>query len=278
VNASKIGAPLARTQLGALAALLLCAQMPLWAHIDRWVAFAGTALVVARLVFPFDRNNLRNLRRWLLPGLALAAAIGIRVEYGYFIARDPCVAFLYVLVGIKFLEARGARDGALLVCLALFLALTQFFYAQTILAAAAAMPALLATGVALAVLRTSAGATEPWRPHLRATVRLILQGVPIAALLFVLFPRLAGPLWGSPLESGARTGLPKACRPDRSATCRSRTRSRFASNSPARRRRHRNAIGAVPCSRVSMAPSGARCTSCAAVSTCRRPADPPTTR
>jgi transglutaminase-like putative cysteine protease len=213
MNGNKIGAPLARTQLGALAALLLCAQMPLWAHIDRWIAVAGTGLIVARLVFPFDRNNLRNLRRWLLPGLALAAAIGIRAEYGYFIARDPCVAFLYVLVGIKFLEARGARDGALLVCLALFLALTQFFYAQTILAALAAMPALLATGVALAVLRTPAGATEPWRPHLNATARLILQGVPIAALLFVLFPRLAGPLWGSPLESGARTGLSESMSP-----------------------------------------------------------------
>ena len=213
MNGNKIGAPLARTQLGALAALLLCAQMPLWAHIDRWIAVAGTGLIVARLVFPFNRNNLRNLRRWLLPGLALAAAIGIRAEYGYFIARDPCVAFLYVLVGIKFLEARGARDGALLVCLALFLALTQFFYAQTILAALAAMPALLATGVALAVLRTPAGATEPWRPHLNATARLILQGVPIAALLFVLFPRLAGPLWGSPLESGARTGLSESMSP-----------------------------------------------------------------
>ncbi len=210
---NKAPSPMTRTQLGALAALLLCAQMPLWAHIDRWIAIAGTALVIARLVFPFDRNNLRTLRRWLLPGFAIAAAIGIRVEYGYFLARDPCVAFLYVLVGIKFLEARGTRDGGLLVCLALFLALTQFFYAQTILAAVAAMPALLATGVALAVLRTSAGVSEPWRPHVRATARLILQGVPIAALLFVLFPRLAGPLWGSPLESGARTGLSESMSP-----------------------------------------------------------------
>jgi transglutaminase-like putative cysteine protease len=199
--------PLTRGQLGAVAALLLCAQMALWWHIDRWIAVAGTTLVVARLVFPFDRSRLRSLRRWLLPVFALAAAIGIRAEYGYFLARDPCVAFLYVLVGIKFLEARGARDGALLVCLALFLALTQFFYAQTILAAVAALPALLATGVALACLRTSAGPSPGWRANLRATVRLTLQGVPIAALVFVLFPRLAGPLWGSPLESGARTGL-----------------------------------------------------------------------
>lgn len=213
MTAKNIPAPLTRTQLGALAALLLCAQMPLWGHIDRWIALVGTALVIARVVFPFDRNNLRNLRRWLLPGFAVAAAIAIRAEYGYFLARDPCVAFLYVLVGIKFLEARGARDGALLVCLALFLALTQFFYAQTILAAVAAIPSLLASGVALAVLRTSAGGSDAWRPQVRATALLILQGIPIAALLFVLFPRLAGPLWGSPLESGARTGLSESMSP-----------------------------------------------------------------
>ena len=35
----------------------------------------------------------------------------------------------------------------------------------------------------------------------------MLQGIPLAALLFVLFPRLAGPLWGSPADAGARTGL-----------------------------------------------------------------------
>ncbi|HKW79506.1 MAG TPA: DUF3488 and transglutaminase-like domain-containing protein, partial [Casimicrobiaceae bacterium] len=200
-------AALSPIALGTLAALLLCAQMPLWPHVDRWVAIIGSALVAARVAVPFDLDTLRKLRRWLLPAFALAAAIGIRVEYGYFLGRDPCVAFLYVLVGIKFLEARGVRDGVLLACLALFLALTQFFYAQTILAALLALPALLAIGVALASLRAGSSANGGWRPHLRTTALLIVQGVPIAAFLFVLFPRLAGPLWGSPLESGARTGL-----------------------------------------------------------------------
>jgi transglutaminase-like putative cysteine protease len=36
---------------------------------------------------------------------------------------------------------------------------------------------------------------------------MIVQGLPIALLLFVLFPRLAGPLWGLPKDAGARTGL-----------------------------------------------------------------------
>ena len=255
MNGSKIGTPLARTQLGALAALLLCAQMPLWAHVDHWVAFAGTMLVVARLVFPFDRNNLRNLRRWLLPVLAIAAAIGIRVEYGYFIARDPCVAFLYVLVGIKFLEARGLRDGTLLVCLALFLALTQFFYAQTILAAAAAIPALLAT-------RRCAGGPadfgavrrEPWRAasaHDGATdpAGHADRGAAVR-----------------PVSAPGRTAVGKPARKRRAyravrehvarvdqRACRSPTRSPFASTSPRAAAAIANATGAARCSRVSTA-------------------------
>jgi transglutaminase-like putative cysteine protease len=36
---------------------------------------------------------------------------------------------------------------------------------------------------------------------------MLLQGVPLAALLFLLFPRLDAPLWGLPADHTARTGL-----------------------------------------------------------------------
>src|SRR2546430_1160860 len=148
------------------------------------------------------------------------AAVGARGGAGHshrarlFLARDPCVQFLYLLVGIKFIEARDARDGTLLICLALFLSLTQFFYLQTITAALSAVPVLLALGGTLASLRSGiAAAASDWRAQLGAATRLILQGVPIAALLFLIFPRLAGPLWGSPTEAGARSGLSDSMRP-----------------------------------------------------------------
>src|SRR5207237_10635545 len=99
------------------------------------------------------------------------------------------------LVGIKSIEARSVRDGMLLVCLALFLAVTQFFYTQSILSAIAALPALLALGGTLAALRTAPDAPSSWRDQIVTTARLSVQGIPLAALLFVLFPRLAGPLW-----------------------------------------------------------------------------------
>ena len=82
-------------------------------------------------------------------------------QLGYFLARDPCVQFLYILVGIKFIESRNTRDGTLLICLALFLAVTQFFYTQTIVAAIIALPALFALGGSLAVLRVAIRSARP---------------------------------------------------------------------------------------------------------------------
>jgi transglutaminase-like putative cysteine protease len=204
--------PLTYAQSAWLAALLLCAQVPLWGDVLKWVAVAGSGLVVVRLL-PALQTGGGKWRRWALPVLALVAALGIRAQLGYFLARDPCVQFLYILVGIKFVESRNTRDGTLLICLALFLAVTQFFYAQSIVSAVIALLALFALGGSLAMLRTQSGPRGAWWKQLAPPGRLMLQGIPIAAFLFILFPRLAGPLWGSPADAGARTGLSDRMRP-----------------------------------------------------------------
>jgi len=207
ILATASAAPLARAQLAWLVALVFLSQLPLLPHVPLWVAAAGMALPAARLLLPADWWPSPGMRRWLLPLLALALAVAIRMRFGYLLSRDPCVAFLYVLVGIKFAETRSARDGGLLACLALFLLLTQFFYTQTIGAALITLPALLVLGGALAALRDAPPPGADWRAPLVRTGRMILQGIPVAAFLFILFPRLAGPLWGMPADGGARTGL-----------------------------------------------------------------------
>jgi protein-glutamine gamma-glutamyltransferase len=206
--------PLTPVQVGWLGALLISAQWPLWGHVVAWNAIAGATLVIARVFLPPQWRGLTRHRRWLLPLFAIAGALGIRAELGYFLARDPCVEFLYLLVGIKFLESRNTRDGTLLICLALFLSMTQFFYLQTIASALSMVPVLLALGGTLSSLRsTTTVIPGEWRAQINATIVLVLQGIPIAILLFVAFPRLAGPLWGTPSEAGGRSGLSDSMRP-----------------------------------------------------------------
>jgi transglutaminase-like putative cysteine protease len=206
-------APLSRTQLAWLAALVVLAQCPLWSYLPLWIAVTGSGLAAARLLLPAHRLPPPRLRRWLLPVLALVIALGIRRQYGYLLARDPCVAFLYVLVGLKYIEAKNPRDGGLLACLALFLTLTQFFYAQTIGAALIALPVVLVLGGVFAALRANPAAHVGWKAPLLATARMLVQGVPLALLLFLVFPRLAAPLWGTPNDFGAHSGLSDTMRP-----------------------------------------------------------------
>jgi transglutaminase-like putative cysteine protease len=209
------GPLLTPAQMTSLGVLLVAAQIPQAVHLPIWVAAFGLALVLLRFaLLRRDRARPRampaHIPSWALALFALAIAFAIRKSYGYFVGRDPCVAFLFVLVGIKFLEVRTLRDGTLLVCLAIFLLITPFFYSQSMLAAVAALPAVLAVGGALEALAFDAPlatALPPWRTALRRTAAMLAQGLPIAAALFVLFPRLATPLWGLPADRAASTGL-----------------------------------------------------------------------
>lgn len=213
--------PLLPVQLRILGALLLAAQLPQAPHLPIWIAITGIVLVALRLAL-LRNDRLRpeappgRIPSWSLVLFAIGAAVAVRMSYGYFVGRDPSVAFLYILVAIKLLETKTTRDGVLLICLAGFLLITPFFYSQSLLAALAAVPAVVLVGVSLDALhRARPGVAAPfaWAPATRRSAVMMLQGLPIAALLFVFFPRLAGPLWGLPADFGAQTGLSDSMSP-----------------------------------------------------------------
>src|SRR5690606_24138198 len=45
------------------------------------------------------------------------------------------------------------------------------------------------------------------KPRLRIASTLLLQSVPLMLVLFILFPRVQGPLWGLPQDAFASSGL-----------------------------------------------------------------------
>jgi protein-glutamine gamma-glutamyltransferase len=224
-RARRSASSLTTLQIKWLGAMLIAAQVPQVPNIPIWVAMFGLALVGVRLwLLTRDRSRsdgaAARIPSWALLLFAIIAALMIRASYGYLLGRDPSVAFMVVLASIKFLEARSARDGTLLVCLGAFLSITPFLFGQSPLSALAMLPALVAVGCALAALgaRTpqSIAAASP-RAAIATTARLLVQGLPLAAMLFVLFPRLTAPLWGLPQTSRATTGLSDTMSPGRIA-------------------------------------------------------------
>lgn len=224
-RARRSGSTLTSLQIRWLGAMLLAAQIPQVPNIPIWVAVFGLALIGLRLwLLTRDRTRpdgaTARIPSWALLLFAIIAALMIRASYGYLIGRDPSVAFMVVLASIKFLEARSVRDGTLLVCLGAFLSITPFLFGQSPLSALAMLPALVAVGGALAALGTrtprSTAAASP-RAAIAMTARLLVQGLPLAAMLFVLFPRLSAPLWGLPQSGRATTGLSDTMSPGRIA-------------------------------------------------------------
>ena len=207
--------PLSAAQIRWLGVFLFTTLLPQAPFVPIWVAGFGIMLIALRmLLVARDRRRFEappaRIPSWALALFAIAAGFAIRQSFGYFIGRDPCVAFLFVLAGIKYLEARTARDGTLLVCLAAFQLVTPFFFSQSMLAALAAVPALFCMGTTLQVLAQPSLRDLPlsaWRVPLSRTAKLFAQGIPLAVVLFVLFPRLAGPLWGLPTDAGSKSGL-----------------------------------------------------------------------
>jgi transglutaminase-like putative cysteine protease len=114
---------------------------------------------------------------------------------------------LVLLLTFKLLEMHAGRDLFVVVFLSFFLLLTSFFYSQTI-ATALLMIAAVITMLTAQLSFQYTDAVPPLRKRLRLGATIFALAVPLTVVLFVLFPRIQGPLWGMPADANAgRSGL-----------------------------------------------------------------------
>jgi protein-glutamine gamma-glutamyltransferase len=97
--------------------------------------------------------------------------------------------------------------------LCFFLLLASFFNSQSIWMATATLVSVV--GLLACMITMQFGDTEqPINRRFRYAGKLMLQSLPVAALMFVMFPRLSQPLWGLPSDArGAKTGLSEQMSP-----------------------------------------------------------------
>jgi transglutaminase-like putative cysteine protease len=153
----------------------------------------------------------------LMPGKGLlllvvaVGMIGVWLEFRAIFGRTPGIMLLMLFAGLKLLETRNQRDGAAAVFLVWFLAITNFLYTQSI---PTALGMLAAVAVSVAALVGFAAPRRAPRANLRTALVLLVQAVPAALALFLLFPRVQGPLWGLPQDAyTAMSGLSETMAP-----------------------------------------------------------------
>ena len=189
--------PLAQQQVYWLCAAALGAFAPLTPWLPWWLSALSALALVWRGFLLWRRIKLPP--GWIVNILAILGAAGVSVHYRTLLGKDAGVALLALFLALKLFETKTARDAYAAVFLGYFLILAQFFYSQSITAAMTAVATvvvLTATLVALNRVRTKPMAA------LRVSITMVAQAVPFMLVLFVLFPRIAGPLWGVPQDSG----------------------------------------------------------------------------
>lgn len=182
-------------------------RIPMWETLLILLALGWRYLHLQR-GFPLPGRGLRTL-------LAVAAFGAVYLSYGRINGQQSGTALLVLMVALKLLEMRDRRDVMVLVYLMYFLLLTHFLFSQEIWT----LLWLLACAVGITALLVEIShrhAVLPLRQSLRQSALMVGQALPVMLVIFVLFPRIPGPLWGLPADAGAaatRSGLSDSMSP-----------------------------------------------------------------
>ncbi len=179
------------------------AYQPLWLSLGIVTLLVWRALITQR-AWPMPGRLLRTV-------LTLLMALLVYYHYHTIFGRDAGIALMGGMLALKLLELRNQRDYLLAAFLLYFLILANFLYSQSLWLAAYLLATVLLCTATLVRLAQPGAET---RYALRLAGRLLLQALPLMLLMYLLFPRIQGSLWGLPQDAhGGITGMSDEMRP-----------------------------------------------------------------
>ncbi|HEX6928761.1 MAG TPA: DUF3488 and transglutaminase-like domain-containing protein [Gammaproteobacteria bacterium] len=180
-------------------------------YIQPWISLFAFVMLAWR-AWAANRGA-RMPGRWVKTALAITGFAMVLGSYRTLNGAEAGGALLLVMIALKLTEVQRLRDAVFVIVLAYFLMFAGFLYNQEIpFVAWMLLSGWALTGAMLVVTR------NPEQPSfgdaLRQSGRYLLQALPFAIIIFVLFPRIPGPLWGVPSPgSSAVSGLDDSMTP-----------------------------------------------------------------
>src|SRR5665213_1301777 len=181
-----------------MGALLHLGQVPLWVIV---LACSGAAWALAAA-----HGRARLPGRFFKVALTVALTGTVLAMFHTLNGLAAGTALLVLMGAIKLLEATSRRDRLIVVGVAFYLLLAACLFSQQLLRAPLY---LLEAWLCCTALLYAAhpDAPMPSRMGGRLSARSLAVALPLALLLFVLFPRLSGSFWSLGGSGGAQTGL-----------------------------------------------------------------------
>lgn len=190
-----------------LSAMLLLAALPL-------LDFAAPAsLGVLVLCMGWRLLMRRQVYRFVPLVVLVLGVLIVQFTEGQLFSMESGIAVLLVLLGAKFLESRTPHDFQVMAMIGWFLCLAGLLSEQTF--SRYLLTLVVFTGICACMVRFRRGKPGVGGP-LRLTATMLAQALPVAVVLFFIFPRSSVDfLTGFGTSRLSRTGIPSSLEPGR---------------------------------------------------------------
>jgi protein-glutamine gamma-glutamyltransferase len=201
-------------------AAMLIAALPHMAAMPAWLATLILAAGGWRLAAA--HYGWRPPPRWLRIILTLGLVVIVLFAFGALWGRRTAAILLSVMLAAKMLELFRIRDLRMVASVCFFLIATQFLFNERLFYLVYLAAGAIVAVIALIQIQRHEDevlcAMPTRKPNHRALMRqgtvMVMAALPVALTLFVLFPRLAQPLWGLPEHvMDGRSGLSDSMSP-----------------------------------------------------------------
>jgi protein-glutamine gamma-glutamyltransferase len=210
---ARLDPPLNRRSVNMVLLALGGALLPHLTHLPLpvilfFIVFAAWRWLAARHDWPLPGMPARTL-------LTMIALSAVFLGFGTVFGRDAGATLLVVMLGLKLLEVRRHRDAIIVLFLAYFLTVSTVLFSQELVTIAIlAVVLVLITAALIELNHPSRPAGAAFHPLLLRSGVLLAQALPLMLVMFLLFPRLPGPLWSLPDDAyGGMTRLSDSMSP-----------------------------------------------------------------
>ncbi len=178
------------------------AMVPHAWHLPPWVVLWcvlcwGYLLAAAKFHLPAPGKILRLI-------LTAGGVLGVLLTSGAGLDRYSSVALLWIMASIKPMEIRTYRDKMATLFIIYFLSVSCLFFSNT---PAVGLYMALSLCITTAVMIHIHHPPGKLRAKLGLSAGLMLKALPLALILFIVFPRIQGSLWGIHIATEAQSGF-----------------------------------------------------------------------
>lgn len=189
-------------KLGSVLLGIHIVALPLYPHMPLPVLMVTVVFTVWTLLIISGR--LAQPGRLLMLLLTFLVVAVLMQSFGTILGQQPGSAMLLLLSFLKLFEMKSTRDIAIVIYMGFFLIASNFFFSQSLLIAIYVFVVVVYLTSVLIVFSDRLGTTRH-NMRIQRALAMIVQATPLMLILFLLFPRVPGPLWGLPKDTQAGT-------------------------------------------------------------------------